>query len=863
MTATANRIRTLSRLARELADAAAKIRDELATAWSGHHVRGVLEDVLKIVAPIATDDGSELGCETSADVVAQLLVYGLFVARCDWTAAAGGADEFDARTVAALQPRIGRLLHAVEQLEPARETLHTLLSRLDHCALGRVLEQLQRHGPERDPAARFYEHFLAAYSSGARRALGVYYTPDAVVSYLVSSVDVVLRQSLGIQRGIVGGSSNASSRVQIVDPACGNGKFLAEIDAWLRRAASDGDGSSETACGANLQRAGALLGFEIQPATAAIANFLLSRATPDELRSSVHCLDPLTCRDEQMASLLGVTGDDSRSDPNGRVLAIVGNPPYGNYGRRALSEPLRTLLNDYKRGLNERKTNLNDDFIRFLRWSQHWIDRAGAGVLAFITNNTYLSGLTHRHMRRSLRETFDEIYVLDLHGSSTKRERSPDGRPDENVFDIQQGVAIGIFVKQRRPHGGAAVRHAELWGTRRAKLAVLARSNVSTTTWTACNPAPASFLFVPPRTATSETEYQRFPRLDEIFLQYVSGVQTKRDGLFVGFSREELAQRIQEFLGVNPQAPTDGPNFDAKLIRPYMVAPLDVRWIYYDPRLLGRARYGVMQHMLKENIGLVFMRQCTGDQPYDHFLATRTLVSDRVFHSAHGAPFLAPLFLYDGAERTSNINPEFVADFAARLSVTAAGSATRNGRSTLSATDVFCYLYAVVHGREYRRRYGDLLRRDFPRLPLTDDRSKFLRLSRLGRQLLDVHLGETVGRQPAVTVTLTAGDNVVAPRYPRLVLGDEAGGNQTARQRSASRDRLLINPRQWFQVVGQSAASLRAAWEFRVGGQRVLAKWLSGRRGRCLAANDLTRIGELLSLARRTRRLVDRIDAAG
>ena len=401
--------------------------------------------------------------------------------------------------------------------------------------------------------------------------------------------------------------------------------------------------------------------------------------------------------------------------------------------------------------MHEKKLNLDDDFIKFLRWAQYWVDQADRGVVALVTNSTYLAGVTHRRMRKSLTETFDQIYVLDLHGNRKKRETSPGGATDENVFPIQQGVAIGLFVKTGRGTSQARhVFHSELWGSREAKLNVLSNSDVAQTNWTTLEPSVPFHFFVPRRDQHAE-DYREWPRLDDIFQQYVSGVQTKWDALFVGYTHEEVATRLKAFLhdagrghfaSEVPawlQSKARQVEFDARLIRRYMVAPLDVRWVYYDPRLLGRARHRLLQHLDTDNIALVFMRQATNPNDYDHFLVTNMLVSDRVFYSAHGAPFVAPLYAGNGGQRRVNLNPDFVERLARRLGVPFAETKDESPES-FGARDILHWLYAVVCTRWYRERYYSLLCIDFPRIAWPDNLEHFRRLRGEGKALAKAQL---------------------------------------------------------------------------------------------------------------------------
>ena len=412
--------------------------------------------------------------------------------------------------------------------------------------------------------------------------------------------------------------------------------------------------------------------------------------------------------------------------------------------------------------------------------------------------------------------------MLDLHGNRKKRERTPAGDVDENVFGIQQGVAIGVFVK-RRPAGqrlDGRIRHADLWGSRSAKLDALAATNVEQLSGQPLQPHAPFHFFVPRRDQDQEEDaYLHWPRLDQFFQQHVSGVQTKCDALFVGFTHEEVAQRMCACLADAAQGrfaadlpawlpqKTQGVSFDARHIRPYMVAPWDVRWVYYEPRLLGRARERVMRHLDGGNMALVFMRQATSPDTYDHFLATRTLVSDRVFYSAHGAPFVAPLFTAQDGPRTTNFSLSFRQELEKRLGVRWSDEQTGSDASC-SSRDVFHWIYALVHSPHYRQRYHTMLCIDFPRIPWPTDVGTFRELARAGKELAEIHCGVAADTPP--------------PNEPEPI--DEA------------------------------------VWQFRMGGYPVLHRWLQQRKHRPMSVEDQQHLQRMIHAIRATLQKVEAID---
>lgn len=626
-------------------------------------------------------------------------------------------------------------------------------------AVAASLEELRSHYQTSRPEPYFFELLQAESNRSERQRRGVYFTPGPIVDYIVRRVEQLV----------------PAGPLTLVDPACGAGVFLVAAGEFARR------------------RPGSrLVGFDLSSAAIEATRQVLGDVG---VPLHLECVNPLLAGGELASRFLGGEG----------TLVILGNPPYANYGRLNRGAWIDGLLADYRRDVAEQKLNLTDDFIKFLRWGQHWIDAAGQGVLAMITSRTYLSGITHRGMRRSLAESFSQIEILDLHGDEVSG--------DENVFPIRRGVAIGIFSKTAmRGH-----TYQSLSGSRESKLKQLAAVQVCSSKHLAPPIAP-DWPFTPPLQEHSpHSRYRSWPRLDGIFSEFISGVQTKNDALFVNFDRETLAERMQRHLGKRA-------TFDDSKIQPYTVGPFDRRWIYYDRELLGRSRWPVMRHMLPDetgarNVGLVFMRQSTGET-YDHTLVVDGLASDRVFYSRRGAPFLAPLWIGDSV---ANFRPQWVDCCATQLGFRPA------------AESLFAYIYAVLHAPAYRSRFLPELQRDFPRLPWPQSGDSFAQLVRLGQALIQCHLHSF--RAPSSGLESLTGDYFVRRGWPKIVEGV-----------------VYVNPRQALPGIDAEA------WSFELGGYRVMERWLKVRHGRTLAREDLGYLQAIVEAASRTRQLMAEID---
>ncbi len=640
------------------------------------------------------------------------------------------------------------------------------------------------------PEGRLWELFQRELDANRRRERGMFFTPQPLVQFVVRSVQEQLARI------------ELPGRLHVIDPACGYGGFLIEARRHIPAVRYSG--------------------FEIDGPTCAVAR-LLTTCEGHANRPDIHHANPLL-----VAQSLGETILGPPDQP--LVPVIVGNPPWSNFGCQNRGPWIDGLLADYRTGLAERKFNLSDDAIKFLCWSQYWIERAGSGILALVTPNTWLAGLTHRRMRESLLRSFSELLVLDLRGE-------PGDAGAENVFGVRSGVAVVLGVRRQSPSGGgaasavASVRSASLRGSRAGKLAAFSVHTLETLARTRLHPAAPDWLLADlqqrqhAQSRSRNADYASFWPLDRIFREYTSGVQTKNDALFVAFTREELTVKVRAWLARQPETPS----FDEAFIRPYLLAPFDRRWIYYDPRVLGRARYAVMRNMLSPNLGLVFMRQSTIAGEYDHFLAVDCLVSDRVFYSRHGAPFLAPLWLEGGDQRSEAGGQELIVregeapaeplGFRVQGSDREANFADDFVRAVVAVTaetpdplELFQYLYAVAHWRTYRISFAAELRRGFPRFPLPASHEQFLRLSELGGRVVELHVGTFVCDAPG------------AGLLPAIGSPD-----------------------------GREAP-------FCLGGYDVLKRWARPRRARGLSADDERELARLAWIGSETRRLMREID---
>jgi hypothetical protein len=953
------RIEGAEELARRLARLTHLIRDGIVAAFQTGNASELLTGWRSVFAHTLLPELAEAGREAEfADMFAQTLAYGLFSAR----ALSSLSARFTLAEAAKLIPRTNPFLRDFFDLitgpklddEPFAGFVQDVVTLLDCANMATILEDFGKGvgaGRRRDPVVHFYETFLSAYDPKLRELRGVYYTPEPVVSYIVESIDWLLREKFGLKDGLADKSKitvkrqeagqtieEESHRVLILDPATGTGTFLFEVIEHIRERFEKKHQAGLWPAYVHEHLLPRLFGFELLMAPYAVAHFKLglelsARHLPELWRANwayhfepnerlniylTNTLEDLSKVADQLGPLSIVSREANEASAVKKhrpVLVVLGNPPYSNFGRQNRNDFILGLLDDYKRGLNEKKINLDDDFIKFLRWAHDRIERTGSGIIGFITNNVYLDGLTHRRMRESLLETFDEIYILNLHGSAKKQETAPDGTKDDNVFDIMVGVAIALFVKlpagsrgaqadKRRqkaakPH--ATVHHAELWGLRQHKYDWLGSHNAAATEWTSFLPDAPDFFFRP-RNAEHEKEWNRGWSIRDIFPVSNNGLKTDRDELFFDFDRKELEKRMLTFFSKDPPAAflqkyrvEDSSSYDietrrrerkftAKAFRRCLYRPFDFRWLYYDVGLTSRPADKAMRHLLAgKNQALCALRQSRrGEQ--GAFLAADVLVNKDVV-SLFDIGTVFPLYLYPNGEteaqgelvphengRRPNLAAEFVRQCAEALGLEFVPDGCGNLKKTFGPEDVFHYAYAIFHASSYRARYEEFLKLDFPRLPITSDAMLFRRLCERGRRLVSLH---TLREQGLDAVDFDVpGDNVVEQVVyvpPKAAVAGK-GKSRVARQAQLAggvaetieaapglaagpAGRVYINRTQYFEGI------LPVVWEFRIGGYQVCEKWLKDRKGRKLEHDEIEHYQHTVTALAETRTLMAAIDS--
>lgn len=860
-----------------------------------------------------------------ADVYAQTITYGMFAARLhDPT-----LDTFSRQEAAELIPKTNPFLRKLfgyiagpDIDDRIKWVVENLTEIFLACNVKEILKNYGKSTQMEDPIIHFYETFLSEYDPKLRKSRGVWYTPQPVVNFIVRAVDDILKTDFNLPQGLSDTSKTTIKldtqtpdkrtttgyrqaeqevhKVQILDPATGTGTFLAEVVKHIHKKFQGQQGIWSNYVETHLLPR--LNGFELLMASYAMAHLkldLLLTETGFKPTSNQRFKVYLTNSLEEhhpdtgtlFASWLSAEANEAnyikRDTP---VMCIIGNPPYSGISSNN-GEWISNLIEDYKYvdgvHFNERKHWLNDDYVKFLRYGQHFIEKNGSGVLAFINPHGFLDNPTFRGMRWHLLKTYDKIYTIDLHGNSKKKETAPDGGPDQNVFDIMQGVSINFFIKtgKKKAKELGQVFHYDLYGKRNSKYEFLMSNSLKSVNFKDVKYNYPFYFFVP-KNQEGRQDYESGFRVDELFPSNVTGIITARDSVVIDIDKNELLKRIEKFsddqftdreirswLFPNKK---DGKylagnsrGWKLELARKQIIAnehesfikkidyrPFDIRNIYYSSDMVDWGREHLMRHFLEEpNIGLMICRQTAIDS-WEHIGITKYLADDsRVSNRSRERGYILPLYLYpekskqstieDTSLRIPNLKDEIVKKIAGNLDLrfTNEKEATEN---TFAPIDILDYIYAVLHSPNYREKYREFLKIDFPRVPYPKNKDIFWQLVELGGEIRQVHLLESPKVEKFITQYPIDGDNIITRKItktnPGYVAEDETCG------------KVYINETQYFDNVPQ------IAWDFFIGGYQPAQKWLKDRKTRTLDFDDILHYQKIIVALVETDRLMKEID---
>jgi predicted helicase len=809
--------------------------------------------------------------EQFVDLYSQTLTFGLF------TAATRDRLQCDPANIKQCIPPPNGILSDIfqfitggempDQLECCIQDIIGILGSVNPHYISNAYHKNNRGG---EPVLHFYETFLSRYDPALREKKGVYYTPLSVVRFIVRSIHWILKEKLGKSCGL------ADRDIFILDPAAGTSTFLAEVVRLAKETYSEkyGEGAGSQLTHSYLIKN--IYGFEELMAPYAVGHlkmhFMLERMDiklKGHERFNLYLTNTLEMEDIEQSNLPGMSSLSHESRSAGRikketpVTVVLGNPPYAGHSanRSGADSWIGRQVETYKQvngqALGEKNPKwLQDDYVKFIRFAQYTIDRnpQGEGVIGYITNHGYLDNPTFRGLRRSLMDSFDEIYILDLHGNMMKKEKSPDGSVDENVFDIRQGVAIGFFIKikNKGKRKKCRVFHIDLWGFRKDKYEYLESNIISTIQWQEIHPVADFYLFTPVRQPDAK-HYASFFKITDIFPLHSVGIVTARDRLTIRDNEEEMYRTVTEFAAADEtlarqsyqlgddtrdwqvkQAQADllDSGLQRKHIVPILYRPFDIRYTYYTGRSRGflcMPRPEVMRHMLKENIGLVTVRQ-VAEGVFNHCMVADTIIESRVTSSNRGIAYLFPLYFYllqSDVLKQANISPALLRSL----------TGTPGFPSTLAPELVFYYIYAVLFSTIYRETYADGLKIDFPRIPFTADFDLFLELAQSGERLSGLHRMRSAELDQSYALFEEKGNNLVKTLHHR-----------------ADQSRLYINETQYFSHIH------REVWQYQQCGYPVLKKWLKNRKGKSLESADILHVIKMANAIRLTLECQQEID---
>ena len=875
-------IRSGKHLARIMGGKAQRIRDNVVAFLASETTEK--EELSRMMKFIKENLIANFTPEDFADMYAQTLVYGLFAARYNDPT----LEDFSRQEAQDLVPKSNPFLkhffaHIAGVSFPTRLQIivDELCEVFSHADVKTLMEEYFRQGaligPDKespDPVIHFYEDFLREYNPKKKMEMGVFYTPVPVVRFIVRGIDDLLKREFGIEKGLADSvkipmtvmaldskgklvkETKDVHRVQVLDVATGTGTFLNETISHIYNTFKNNEGRWGAYVESDLLPR--LHGFELMMASYTIAHLKLGMTLSKEgvvdfkTRLGVYLTNTLdTPHDiELQSSLFGVVesiAEESKLASQVKkeypVMVVMGNPPYSgiSQNKHYIDNEVYKVEIGGKERLKEKKNWLDDDYVKFIRFAESMVEKNGEGIIGMITAHGYVDNPTFRGMRWHLRQTFDAIYVLDLHGNSNKKETAPDGTADVNVFDIKTGVSIIFGVKKRSKDEKrkplATVYQADLYGSRVKKFDALTKETIETIAW---NELPDN-VDTWKVEGVGKNDYTKGFSIAELFPKNATGIVTMGDGFIIDEDKTVLAKRVQDFID-NPISETElrnkynlGKNYakwlisnktviknDASKIISVAYRPFDIRYTYFDNKLVWRTRTEVMKNFSKNNIGLTFNR--TVKNPgWQNILITNHIPEFHLTETANANLACAPLYLYsEDGEKIANLDRKIVKGIEGVV-------------GTTTPEDILDYVYAVLHSPAYRAKYGEFLKTDFPRVPYPSDKETFWQLIPLGTKLRELHLLNDSAVSHPITSFPMAGTNEVG-------------------KISYSGDCVFINDTQYFAGVPKEV------WEFYIGGYQPTQKYLKDRKGRTLSTPEFENYEKMIVSLHETTKIMQKID---
>ncbi len=800
------------------------------------------------------------------DAYTQTVVYGLFLAGLN-----ADTKQINKYNFTKFIPKSLNIFHEVfnilqlsnipESVEWIIDKMLMVLNNINYKELQDELSFIKPSSTDldkEDPYIYFYENLIKEYDKTIKFDKGVFYTPVSVVKFIVSSVGDILRNDFNK----IGYSDE---NITMLDFATGTGTFLLET---YKESLKEVDKSLQSKF-IKERLLKNFFGFEYLIAPYAVAHIKLIQFLKENNykflqndRIPIYLTDTLDDTSYKEVGLFPYLSEEgkiaNRIKMEDKIQIIIGNPPYSNYSKNKKLY-IKSLIADYKKGLENEKNirNLNDDYIKFIRFAQAKIEGqkynykqnknlfsgeikgAGKGIVGIITNNSYLNGITHRRMRESLLNTFDKIYIINLHGNSNRQEG------DKNVFDIKVGVSIVIFVKLEKSLKRKKVYYFSTLEnkliSREEKFNFLNNNNIDTIEWTELNPKLPNFWFIY-KDLKNEKNYKKAIKITEIFEKYGSASETGYDSLLIDFNKTNLIERIKYTLKNKEKEIIDKYNIKKKMsnwnlkkhqkaeynddkIIPIQYRVFDKRWIFYDNKVLARSRFVIMKHIInKKNIALIFKRQMQ-NKNFKNAFATETIIERSFLESGFGGAYIAPLYVYENDKKT----PNFTNSFSLFIK--------KQYEKKPEPEQIFSYLYSILYSKTYRRKYNEFLKSDFPKIFFTKNEEIFYKLSELGKELIQNHLLK-INYKPNILPKLHGEGNFKLENINFI----------------EKENKLYINKKQYFDKITDKI------WNYQIGNYKILQKYLNYRKKKELNFYELNHIKKVILSISKTMELQNKID---
>ncbi|GAA8601663.1 DNA methyltransferase [Helicobacter pylori] len=831
----------------------------------------------------------ELSFEDFSDAFAQTLTYSLFIAKLNHPFKKINLDNVRSsipKNFAVIR-EMADFLKKLDVIKEIQWLLNEILSSINHVDMDSILKDLN---DDKDPYLHFYETFLSAYDPKLREKKGVYYTPDSVVKFIINALDSLLKTHfkdapLGLK------SALDNENIKLLDFATGTGTFLLEAfrKALETRKTSDGGTSTKEDKYQNLLKQ--FYGFEYLIAPYAIAHLNLSQAFKEEFKKPLKENDALQIiltntliQPSEIVAYRGLqpifekelkSAQEIKKDEN--ILIITGNPPYSGassneglfewevkatYGIEPefqtiemeknikLTDKIQTLLKNiqtqkesgskdalkelkklhskYKLQKEKNPKWLLDDYVKFMRFAQNKIESLGHGLFGFISNNAFLDNPTFRGLRRSLLECYDELYILNLHGNARKKEETPQGAKDENVFNIMQGVSINLFVKKAQATK-QKIHYYDVYGQRAEKYTFLAQNDLNSIEWLELAPREPFYLLIPQETSLLE-EYEQGFSVQKMFQISSVGIVTGKDRIFIANNTESLKEQVLRYCN----------EFNEQCIKDIHYRPFDIRKVYYDTKKLERARENTFKHMLppptnpktpnqtRKNVVLNIARQSKMHGEWRYVMAHKELVDINLIASAGsmGVGYNYPLYQFKHPNYTENFTPEFRSFI------------DKHYNHPFEPLEVLGYIYALLYSPHYRKRYEEFLKADYPKILFTNNKDLFRVLSLLGIELIGLHVlnKESLNYSFEKLKDATIGESCYKEAHDRNPIIKKPSYNEPEQ-------RLYINSSAYFRGVSQEIH------DYMIGGYGVLDKYLKSHKNEPC---DFDHVSNIIKIIART-----------